>query len=281
VIVLIKPRFVLHRQISQVMRNISMPVSLFLAMAPLALAQNATVTAAGLPLRAEAMLTLPESPGSMVSSSSRAPSDEADASSYDPTAKTPLPMALPRVKFISAGQAAPPQQARDKVILGLRESITPFSALGWLASAGYSHVTDSSPNFGTNSEAFGKRFGAAVALGVSKEIFSDSIMAPVFHQDPRYYQLGRTRPILKRAIYAATRPVIGRTDGGRTIPNFAFLAGTGGAAALTQTYYPTRNQSASEIFQTFGTSLGGSAIGGLFNEFGGDVARILHLSKHE
>jgi hypothetical protein len=190
-------------------------------------------------------------------------------------------MALPRVKLISAGQSAPQQRVRDKIVMGLREAVTPFSMLGWVGSAGYGHLTNGRPNYGTNGEAFAQRLGAAAAVGASKEIFSDSIMAPILHQDLRYYQLGHSKSIFKRALYAATRPLIGRTDGGRTIPNYASIAGTAEAVALAQAYYPPPNQGASQVFQAFGTSVGGSAIGDLFNEFGGDITRILHLSKHE
>ena len=234
----------------------------------------------------EAMLSLPDSPGAVIASSSNHVPDSVATDTYtdtyfDPPPKTTLPMALPRMKFISAGQPAPPQTARDKVLLGLRESVTPFSMIGWVTSAGYSHLTDGRPNYGTNSQAFAQRLGAAAALGTSKEIFSDSIMAPVFHQDPRYYQIGHSRGIVKRGLYAATRSIIGRTDSGRTIPNFALFAGTAGAVVLTKAYYPPRNQSAGEVFQAFGSSLGGSALGYLVSEFGGEIASILHISKHE
>jgi hypothetical protein len=190
-------------------------------------------------------------------------------------------MALPRVKLISAGQPAPPQQAKDKILLGLRESATPFTAAGWFLSAGWSHLIDSSPNYGTNGKAFGQRLGAAAALNSSKEIFSDSILATAFHQDPRYYQLGPSHKFVNRAIYAATRTVVGRTDSGKTIPNFAYILGTGGAAALTHTYYPERNVTPGQVMQTWATSLGGTAVGYLFSEFGGEVIGILHIKKHE
>ncbi len=255
---------------------LAVTLALFGTMAPLTIAQEAAV-------RTEAMLTLPDSPGVVMASSSSIVNDgstSADAS-FDPQSKAPLPMARPTVKFISAGQAAPPQRAGDKVLLGLRASARPFTPLAWLTSAGYTHLTNSSPNYGTNGEAFAQRFGAAAALNVSKEIFSDSVMAPILHQDPRYYKLGRSQGFFKRSIYSVTRPVIGRTDGGHTIPNFAYLSGTAGAAALTKAYYPPRNQSAGEVFQTFGTTLGGTAIGYLVNEFSDDIFQFLHLKKRE
>ena len=107
--------------------------------------------------------------------------------------------------------------------------------LGWPLSAGWSHLIDSSPNYGTNGKAFAQRLGAAAALNSSKEIFSDSILATAFHQDPRYYQLGRSHKLINRAVYAGTRPIIGRTDSGKTIPNYAFILGQ---AALLRLRWP-------------------------------------------
>jgi hypothetical protein len=152
---------------------------------------------------------------------------------------------------------------------------------GWVISAGWSHLINGSPNYGVNGEAFAQRLGAAAALNSSKEIFSDSVLAPVFHQDPRYYQLGNSHKFFNRGIYAATRPIIGRTDSGKTIPNYAFILGTGAAAALTQTYYPDRNISGTQFARTWVTSLGGSALGYLVSEFGGDAIQWLHIKKHE
>jgi hypothetical protein len=163
--------------------------------------------------------------------------------------------------------------------MGLRETVTPYSVLGWFFSAGWAHLIDGSPNYGTNSQAFAQRLGASAALASSRGIFSDSILGPIFHQDTRYYQLGKGHKFINRVIYAGTRPVIGKTDSGRTIPNYAFILATAGSSGLTVTYYPDQNTSGGQVAQTFGTSLGGAAIGALINEFGGDIIQSLHLSR--
>lgn len=246
---------------------------------------------------ASPMLTasLPDSPGALLSKKADRSGDSFDndgppdalATDRDEQPKTPnvqpatLRPALPRVKFISAGRPVLPQKAHDKILLGLRETATPYSIAGWFLSSGWSHLIDGSPNYGVNSEAYAQRLGAAAALNASKEIFSDSVLATAFRQDPRYYQLGRTHKFFNRGIYAATRPIIGRTDGGKTIPNYAFILGTAGAAALTQTYYPDRNISGGQFARTWITSLGGSSLGYLVSEFGGEVLRWLHVEKHE
>lgn len=230
---------------------------------------------------------LPDSPGSVRisedgSSSSRSASDLTDADSDQQTLASPAkPAPRPFIKLVAAGQQAPPQHTADKIRLGLREAVTPYAMIGWPLSAGWSHLINSSPNYGVNSEAFAQRLGAAAALNSSKEIFSDAILAAAFHQDPRYYQRGRGHKLIHRAVYAATRPVIGRTDSGKTIPNYAFILGTGGAAALTQTYYPDRNISGGQFARTWVSSLGGSALGYLVSEFGGEIIQKLQITKHE
>ena len=187
--------------------------------------------------------------------------------------------ARPTDPIVSPGQIAPSQTVRDKVVVSIKNSISPFSIAGDTISAGYSHLTNSSPNYGTDGNAFAQRFGAAVARGSSQSIFSSGVLAPVLHEDPRYYQLGRGHSIVNRGVYAATRVLITRTDSGRKTPNFALLGGYLGAAALTQTYYPPVNTSATEIAKTYGGSLGGAAIGFAVNEFLSDSLQILHLKK--
>ena len=232
--------------------------------------------------------SLPDSPGAVVAGSIGFSSSNttSEPSGFDGqlglgTSTKPEPVAVPRVKFVYATQKAPPQTAKDKVILGLRESVTPFSMVGWVFSAGWAQLIDGSPDYGSNGKAFAQRLGAAAALSASREIFSDSVLAPIFHQDPRYYQLGKGHKFLNRAIYAGTRPIIGRTDSGKLIPNYSTIIGTAGAAGLTTAYYPPPNVSGAQVAQTWATSLGGTAVGYLVSEFGGEIIQKLHITKNE
>jgi hypothetical protein len=229
-----------------------------------------------------AMLTLPDAPGAMISGPSAVMPDGTTAAdnAFDPATKAPPRTASRYQKYISPGEIAPKETVGDKFLLGATTAVSPFSMLGWLVSAGWSQVFDSSPNYtGSTGKTFGQRLGAAAALNSSREIFGDSILCPVFHQDPRYYIMGKEQKFFKRLVYSGTRPIIGRTDGGRTIPNFAGLGGTYAAAALSQAYYPPVNRGASQVAQTFGLSLGSAAVGYVVSEFGGDVISFLHLKK--
>jgi hypothetical protein len=182
---------------------------------------------------------------------------------------------------VAPNEIAEPMPVRDKVVGGLGDAVSLFAATGWVASAGYSHWTNGSPNYGTDKGAFGQRLGAAALRNISQDIFSDCLFAPIFHEDPRYYIMGRNHNFLKRVVYAGTRAIVGRTDSGHTTPNFALIAGDAAGAALTVTYYPAKNTTFSEVAETFGGSIGGSALGFVVTEFIGDALQYAHLKKKD
>jgi hypothetical protein len=231
------------------------------------------------------MLTLPDSPG--FSSSSVTPAESSNSNeglteysyAFIPTPKLRVTLPTRRDMTILPGQTAPSLTDHNKVVLGLKESVTIFSVLGWASSAGYSHLTNGSPNYGTDKGAFGERLGATALRNVSENIFSVSLFAPLLHEDPRYYKMGKDNSLLKRTLYAATRPLITRTDDGRSTANFSLLAGNLFGAALTDAYYPPTNRGASQTFRTFGTSVGGSAFGFVVTEFLDDALVLAHLKK--
>lgn len=233
---------------------------------------------------AEASLTLPDAPGlSLTNSSSASPFLYPQNSSVSqklgaPPTGTTLPEASRTEKYIEPGQSAPSLTVGNKALLGLKDAFSPFAAVGWLASAGYEQALNGSPNYGTDRGAFGQRLGAAALRDSSEGVFSDSIMSPLLREDPRYYRMGPGHNFFVRAVYAATRPIITRTDGGRTSPNLALLSGTLAGSALTQAYYPQINRGATQVMETFGGSLGGSAVGDVVSEFLEDVTGMFH--KH-
>jgi hypothetical protein len=226
-----------------------------------------------------AMLALPDAPDAVSSSTSEPLFSAEDALDTDTTPRTIPGIASRTQKDIAPGQQAPRLTVGDKILLGFRSSVTPFSMLGWAFSAGYSQAIDGSPNYGTNGKAFAQRLGAAAARNESEGVFSDSLMAPLFHEDPRYYEMGPGHSFGKRLVYAATRTIITRTDNGGAAPNYALFAGNVAGAALTNAYYPPQNRGFGNTAKTFGTSIGGSAIGYIVTEFYGDALQLVHLRK--
>jgi hypothetical protein len=258
------------------------------ALAPFIAAQTAAVTPSANLATTNLSLQLPDSPGSMISSSADTP--DTPENPGDPQA-TPTPSPQPpnaRTKHsahlamtIAPNEIAQPMSVHDKIVGGAKDSVSLFAATGWVFSAGWSHVTNGSPNYGTDKGAYGERLGAAAVRNISQDIIGDCLFAPILHEDPRYYIMGRGNNFFKRIAYAATRTIVTRTDSGHTTPNISLLAGDAAGAAITVTYYPAKNTTFKEVAETFGGSVGGNAIGFVVTEFIADALQYAHLKKRD
>jgi hypothetical protein len=228
---------------------------------------------------------LPDAPSALPSSSSVALADRAaaplemGASRRDGVsgAATSQPEASRTQIFIQAGQTAPALSAHETVALGVRDSFSLIAIAGWFTSAGYDQWLNSSPNYGTDRGAFGERLGAAAICNSSEDLLSYSVMSPLLHEDPRYYRMGPGHNFFVRLVYAGTRPIITRTNSGRSTPNLALILGNAEGSALTNAYYPPVNRGTEQTMETLGLSIGGSAIGDVIGEFYGDVLKTFHL----
>lgn len=180
---------------------------------------------------------------------------------------------------ILPGQKAVPWNEQSKFIYALHDSFGPINLVAITASAGWSQLIDSAPHYGTNAEAFGKRVGAAAARNTVQSMATDALFAPIFHDDPRYYVMGPDQNFFKRAAYAASRVVVTRSDHGHNRINLPLLLGYGAAAGVNNLYYPDRDTGAKGSMQSWGTSLGGAAVGMIGNEFLDDALRLIHLRK--
>lgn len=236
----------------------------------------------------DAMLSLPDAPAVSNSTSSidesSSSSNEADRSAnpggggaFDPATVKRRLLATRSEITVYPGQTAPLLSAHEKEVMGLKQSFTLFSLIGWTTSAAYTHLINGSPNYGTDSAAFGERLGAAALRNTSQNIFGNVVFAPLFHEDPRYYKMGKGHKVYRRIAYAATRALITRADDGHATPNYSLIAGRVFGAALSNAYYPDRNRGFSQTAQTFGTSMGGAAIGYVVTEFLDEALEIVHL----
>jgi hypothetical protein len=198
-----------------------------------------------------------------------------------PPRATHGPMVGQYTKYVPSGMSAPPLSQHDKFYLGLRDLYSPLNFIAMAASAGYSHLTNGEPNYGTDKGAFGERLGAAAIRESTQGFFTDSVFSPLLHEDPRYYIEGSQYNFFHRVVYAATRPLLSRTDSGRSTINGALLLGYASSAALSYTYYPKINQNFHDTAATFGSSLGGAALGYVVSEFSDDVLRALHMHRKQ
>ncbi len=224
-----------------------------------------------------AALELPEAPSAVAAqNTTSSPASTANTSGEKKMAS------VHRMR-INPTESAPQLTNGQTVTLALENAVSPFAMAGWLSAAGWSHLVDSAPNYGTDSGAFGQRLGAAALRGISENVFSNAVMAPILHEDIRYYRLGRHsgHSFIQRSWYAATRVVITKKTDGESSINYSLLTGNLEGVAFTPLYYPERNRTVGTVFGAYAGSLGGAALGFLVNEFYPDALSISRLRKGE
>jgi hypothetical protein len=222
---------------------------------------------------------LPDAPSPV--SSSSAPAEVAFDFGQAPSGVRQGDVAPRFATVILPGQKAAELHGMEKAVYGLHDAFNLTQFAGFTLSAGWSHLIDSQPHYGTNAVAFGKREGAAALRSTVQTLATDAVFSPMFHDDPRYYAMGDSQPFVKRVFYAASRVVVTRSSHG---PNNRFnaplLLGYGAAAGLNNAYYPDQDRGAKNTFQNWGTSLAGAALGFEVSEFLDDALRIVHLRKN-
>lgn len=182
-------------------------------------------------------------------------------------------------RTVPPGMGLQPLTAGQKFELSFRSRFSLGAFSGALFGAGWSHLNNSRPHYGTDRGAFGERLGAAELKQTSESFFSSGLYASAFHEDPHYYVMGPGpgHGVAHRAIYAATRVLVTRTDNGGTSVNFAKLTGLASSNALANVYYPAEDQAVSKTITSFFTNIGTSALSLELNEFLPDV---VHAVRH-
>jgi hypothetical protein len=177
------------------------------------------------------------------------------------------PTSAPRLaKYIGADQSTVPLSVKEKMELSGWEQLQPYAFATQFMGAGWEHLIDSNPQYGSDKGGFGERLGASALLQNSRAILSDGIMSAVFRQDPRYYNES-DRPVKQRIYHAAERVFIIRSDEGNYEPNYSQLLGNAVATALTMSYYPAISATWPKTAKGFGISLAQGALGNEIHEF--------------
>jgi hypothetical protein len=175
-----------------------------------------------------------------------------------------------------------PLTVQEKFRLFAKETFDPFTAGAAAAGAALSQVGDDNPKYGEGAGPYAERFGAAVADIATQNLFSDAVLASVFHEDPRYFRRGPEFSFWNRVGYALSRAVIARTDAGTETFNYAGTLGIGMGIALSNAYYPKSSVNGGEVGRRFETSLLSSALSNLLPEFWPDLHRkFFHRRSHD
>jgi len=160
------------------------------------------------------------------------------------------------------------------------ETVSPITLGAGVFNGGFSHLTNSDPRYGTNSEAFAQRFGASVADIATQNFFGDFLLASAFHEDPHYLRKGAPSSKLSRFGYAISRAVIIRTDAGGNSFNWSNVLGTAMSAGLSNAYYPPPSRTGGAMIIHFATSVAGAGFANLAPEFWPDFKKKV-FKRHD
>src|ERR1700682_125446 len=115
--------------------------------------------------------------------------------------------------------------AHDKFRLFVQNSFQPISLMGASWDAGWAQVDRDDPTFGGGARGYSKRYAAALADNVADDFFSTFLYPAIFHQDPRYYRLGRGA-VHQRFGHALRHVFVAHSDSGNLMFNYSEWLGT-------------------------------------------------------
>jgi hypothetical protein len=205
--------------------------------------------------------------------SAQGPSDET-AVSRSPFNEQRILGVIPDYQTVTdPGHTAPALTARQKWMLGLKETVDPFNVLNAAMGAAFSQAGNETPKYGVGSRAFGERFGAALADFGTQNFFSAGVLASALHQDPRYFRMGPERGIARRVLYSVSRLVVTRQDSGKSAFNASGIFGMMLGIGASNLYYPSASVHGGVMCGRLETSLFGGVTGNLLSEFWPDLQR--------
>ena len=187
--------------------------------------------------------------------------------------------AIPDFLTVDNAESAPPLTPRQKLDVTTRSNFDIGQILYGLGLSTMSQIQNSDPTFGTGASGFGKRFALEFSDISVENYLTTAIFPTAFHQDPRYFRLGRG-PGWHRFAYAASRIVVTRSDAGTAQFNGSEIGGAAAAAGIYNLYHPAGDRSVAHTFESFGMQIGFDAGFVVVREFWPDMRRRLGEMWH-
>jgi hypothetical protein len=143
----------------------------------------------------------------------------------------------------------------------------------------YEHWVAVGPFYGPGFSGLAQLYGYNSANLASTFFFTDAAVPILFHQDPRYFRKG-TGTAKARIWWALRSELVGFSDRGPQMPNYAVLVGFAMSTALSNAYLPARNISAVKSLEGYGIKLGTNFGFNLVHEYQG-AARVKKIIQQQ
>lgn len=183
---------------------------------------------------------------------------------------------MPNFRAVSAGALPPPPSPKQAFVIATRNSFDYSSFVFVGITSAMAEWSNAHPQLGEGMAGYGRYYWRGFAdktIGNYLVIFA---MPTVFHQDERYYAMGKGT-FWRRFFYSGTRVFVTPNYDGHNSFNVSELLGRGMAQGISLSYYPSGTRTAGAISQKYAYAIGRDALTNIFREFWPDIAtHVLH-----
>ncbi len=185
---------------------------------------------------------------------------------------------MPNYRAVSAGAIPPPPTPGQAFKIATQNSFDYSSFVFVGLTSLLAEAEDSHPQLGHGLPGFWGYYWRGFVDKTDGNYLVIFALPTVFHQDERYYALGKG-PIWKRAVYSASRVLITPNYHWHNSFNISELLGRGIAQGISTTYYPSQDRTVSALATKYGYAIMRDALTNTFREFWPDIA-VHVLRRH-
>jgi hypothetical protein len=183
---------------------------------------------------------------------------------------------MPNFRAVSAGTIPPPPTPKQAFVIATKNSFDYSSFIFVGITSAFAEWTDAHPKLGQGLPGYGRYSWRGFVDKVDGNYWVIFALPGVFHQDERYYAMGKGG-IRKRGFYAASRILITPDYHGHNSFNASEILGRGIAQGISLAYYPSGTGTAEELASKYGWAIGRDVLTNVFREFWPDIAvHVLH-----
>jgi hypothetical protein len=203
------------------------------------------------------------------------PECQPDSSSPAERLMSCQPDALFFARFLNSATPLP-LTPRQKFILAARNVSDPFNLLTIAGVSAISVATDAHTADGPGLRGFAKNAGVSLSQDMTGEFFGTFLIPSLAHQDPHYRRMPNLS-LRRRIFHVLDAVVIGQSDEGTPMFNYATVVGTIATSSMGNLYVPGRRNSFGASTERIVTSLATDPIGNTITEFVPDLARRINF----
>ncbi|MBZ5678984.1 MAG: hypothetical protein LAO24_02640 [Acidobacteriia bacterium] len=183
---------------------------------------------------------------------------------------------MPNFRAVSAGAHPPPPTPKQAFMIATRNSFDYSSFVFVGITSLMAEGSNAHPQLGKGIAGYGRYYWRGCLDKTDGNYLVIFALPSVFHQDERYYAMGKGG-FWKRAAYSASRIAITPDYHGHNSFNISELLGRGMAQGISIAYYPSKSRTAGALATRYGYAIGRDALTNVFREFWPDIAtHVLH-----